>query len=280
MNIMKAVMAAFFAATVFTAQGATVGYYRFETENGAAVTNNQPVLRVDDLSGNGNHMTVFATHGGTVFATNQYKVFSGNTPFPSRIPLTAANNVAYMGSDINYLRTGMACTNFTGLGGKTKFTVEAYIKKLAGDGGGDRTFVELYTGIGDGTWVTFRTKMSNLSDVASTNNLSVSVPGCGSFATPYMADIYTHARHVAIVVSHNATYTADFTFYVDGVQVYTTNYAHATPSGNIVVSIGDQYGYGAAQLNGIIDEVRISNTALTPNQFLNCPPAGTIVSVR
>ena len=71
-----------------------------------------------------------------------------------------------------------------------------------------------------------------------------------------------------IAVTRNASNV--FTIYKNGIAVGTGTQT-ATFSTGTNMAIGSIFG-GAEFVNGIIDEVRISDMALSPSQFLNAVP--------
>ncbi|MGI6099899.1 MAG: hypothetical protein ACOYD3_09110 [Kiritimatiellia bacterium] len=184
-------------------RGATIAHYRFETENGVAVTNNQPQFRGDDSSGMGNHL-IHATRNTGIYVneTNRYVVFSGNNPFPSRVPRTGAVNTFHLGNpphNINLARNalGMSLTDFTGLSGKEQLTFEMFLRRNTADGGGGRDLFEVsnWPQGGNGAWYRVSTLMSNNLNNASLNCFRLTVHGYGTISTPYFADLKSRSRH-------------------------------------------------------------------------------------
>ena len=266
--------------------GATIAYYRFETENGMAVTNNQPLFRSDDSSGMGNHLVHAARN--TVNSTNRYEAFSGSTPFPSRVPRTGAGNAFHLGNppnNISLVRNGLglSLTNFTGLSGKEQVTLELFLRRNSGDGGSGRALFEVSTWpqTGNGAWYSVSTTMSNMYDNTSLNRFNVVVNGYGTISTPYFADLKSRSRHFALTIHKTGYDRADYAFYLDGACMYTTNYYFRTASGNVPFSIAGRINGDSAPFTGIIDEVRVSDVVLPPEKFLgHYVPFGTTVLIR
>jgi hypothetical protein len=234
----------------------TVAYYRFEEgTNGYTPSGVGTIL---DSSGNGLNGTPF---GGLIY--------SSNVPI-NPIPLTGATNLLSL--------------NFDGFSGRVfipdypqleltnSLTLEAFINAAAGGAGpydvsqiifrgDDRGFWDPYQIYLDGTNLTF--------SVTDTNNTMSSVEA------PISLNIW---HHVAGTLDDA---TGLQSLYIDGALVAQTN-TTKRPFGPLIganpgLGIGDlQSTIEAEYFNGLIDEVRISDVALSPSQFLDAPQSANV----
>ena len=97
----------------------------------------------------------------------------------------------------------------------------------------------------------------NYRDTAGT--IQPILPGSGQFQIPY-----TGWSHVAIVKSGNV-----WTNYLNGTQIGQPVTATVTLPTNTGWAMNGNYRGSGYAFTGLLDEFRISNTALTPSQFLN-----------
>jgi len=157
-------------------------------------------------------------------------------------------------------------------------TIEAFINAAAPGGGTFGQGQILFRGDDRGAWDPYEILLSGtnlLFEITDTNNLISSV----------QAPISLHLWHHVAGTLDNATGAQSL--YIDGVLVAQTNTTER-PFGPL---IGANPGLGIGNVesssvnpqdvqyfNGLIDEVRISDTALTTNQFLNARPILSAIS--
>jgi hypothetical protein len=223
----------------------TTAYYRFETNNDTPVTNNQALTVADDSSGNGNN--------GTAIGSSTYVT----TPFPNTIPQTGASNqyALYPGSHGGVLLSGATAPILA-----PTFTFEASfdltsvnpntgdvkpIFRCEGNGTGILA-VELLDLDGSGTTDDLLVEMSNDTLEQVADGLSIN--------TPYF-----------VAETYDGT-TAKL--YLNGSLIESTPFTNFSGSGTYNAAIGDDVT-GDLNFPGYIDEVRISDVALSPSQFLD-----------
>ena len=238
-----------FGASV--AQAATIAHYRFEDGSAGAT-----IATAADLGSN-----PMAATGAPVYY---------NQVFGSTVPQTGASNnlaASYVGGGRHHTASttgALAATPFT------SFTIETYVRFNAlggfqtlvgrddsgnpGQGTGATALFYLSKGSGDN----FRVELTTASNVTIQVNSNV-VPVAGSW------------YHVAAV---GDAATGTLSLYVNGTLAGSTsgfNGLFVPTSGTCPWTLGRGY-WGTFQvdpLDGYLDEVRFSDAALTPQQFLN-----------
>lgn len=277
-------------------QASTVAYWRFEA--GPANTDVPKIgvpsgpgfyASVPDSSGNNNDLSVWETGGGAGYAFRS--IVSSST-----IPQTGAtNNFSVQntgGGPAMFTRTGGALQTWT----PSAFTIEASIKPEAG---GFRTIIgrdsqggnlanpalsAMYFQITPDNALAFKylDVSGNFHDATSANNVIQGWnPNGGSSAdVPW--------QHIA-ATSDGSTLTV----YLDSGAGYNSLVSIALGAGNTAFSPGTGdggdwdagvfsvgrglFGGGHADRGyGLIDEVRFSDTALAPTQFLNAVPEPSV----
>ncbi len=241
------------AATAFSSHlgAATVAYWRFEDAGGSPTTNGQTVTTVTDSVG---------TRTGTAIGTPTY----ATTPFQNPIPQTGATNLMALnnGADQGVLIPSGGVGNLFG----SSFTIEAYIDVTSFGGGNARSI--------------FRSRDSNSFPVSlgltsqntpgTSNSLSFALTGNGAATVNYATPLTLNTTYF-VAATYDGT---NMKLYLDGNLVGSAAYSGFNPT-NIKSAIGDDpqfpTGFGASFL-GYIDEVRISDAALLPSQFLNAVP--------
>lgn len=238
------------------ASAGDVAWWRFETDNGAAVTNAQSVTRVDDSSGNGWHLTNLVS--GTTYAANA-------NLFPDPIPIPGLAND--FGGKFSGGGLRNATVDLDGVG-DTTYTLELFFRKTS-----HATMTLFYTG-----------------DGASPGSLVVRVNWAwdGSKVVPThlrwsLAGVFDRNSGAAIV-SSNTTYHlavvrngSTISLYLDG-QLYDSTTLGSAPLLSGITFGASSAGYGA--FLGSMDEFRVSDEALPPRKFLNAVPQGTVIAVR
>lgn len=234
------------------AQAAVTGYWRFETDGGSGVTNGQALASVDDSSGNGRTGAPI----GSPVAT-----YAG-TPFPDPVPQTGAANLFALNNstDQGVLLSGAAASGLIG----ANFTIEAFIRlpSIAANPNGyslfrsrDATSFPLGFGLVDsaGTGGLDDDLRLNLSDANITLQPDINL----------LAGVNYHVA---------ATYDgATARLYVDG-NLMDSAAGTGFLGTSVQSAIGNDPQYPSGYntfFPGFIDEFRISNVALAPEQFLN-----------
>lgn len=229
------------------ADAATLAYWRFETDNGVAVTNGKAFIQVDDVSGNGSHLTPLGT-----FTTSSYKTNKVDEPlFDVIVPRTQATNLAY--ASFTASDTGLKRASYSGFNGLNNFTVELYIRRTAATGGAVRELCDV-EGSGPQGF------LLELSGAA--NELTVNHPGYGTLTTSGANLQCWKTYHVAYVRSNGTDRV-----YVDGRLVLNGTCGSGTSLSGVTLSLGARAN-NTSMFPGDIDEVRISNVALQPREFL------------
>lgn len=253
-----------------TAAADVTAYWRFETENGSAVSAGQQVGNaVFDSSGN-NRTGQAYYWGGTLpsYTTTPVSSYPNagslvNVPSPNNFALN--NDVGTYGQGV-YLPAS-AMTNAI----QSNFTVEAFIRPTAfdtnyraifrqRDGPGTSTFTLAF---GLGPW---------FGGTADDLGLSLMGPSGFAAAVSYQANFVANTTyHVA------ATYNGSLAkLFVNGAEVASAGFTGFVTS-NYQATIGNDPAYSGASAAtmqssafiGQIDEVRISNTALSPSEMLS-----------
>jgi hypothetical protein len=286
------------AGTSAQAFGATVAYWRFE--NGTA---GQPVPHAGadgafdpttpDVSGNGNGLSAFtqASYAGFNYRANTPAPVVPNTLQTNN--LSVQNTGGFPAFSTGPGATGLNATTIT----PAAFTIEASYKGEAV--GGNRTIV----GRDARNVQTGSIQPSSLYlQVLGNNSIGISYVDVGgvahsAFSAPNLFTGFSVGTDPtgAAAPWYNVAVTSDGTFltvYVNNLQVAQTNMTVASPSTNYALSagttnsvagddpfLGGAFTVGRGLYNGrhvdraygFIDEVRISNTALAPTQFLMAP---------
>ncbi|MGA2584805.1 MAG: LamG domain-containing protein [Tepidisphaeraceae bacterium] len=250
----------FLAVVNTAANGDVVRYYRFETNNGAPVSNGETMTVADDSSGNGLNGTVF---GSPTYVT---------TPFPSPVPQTGATN-----------QYAMSCGTGNGvlLSGATvpilapTFTVEAYfdITSINPNTGDTKAILRVGAGGTDANPFSLELLNAQGENGNGTNDLLMEMSNDG--LELYDFDLLSNTNYFVA-----ATYDGSIaSLYVNGNLVDSSSFTGFTGSGTIDAAIGnDPTGNGAA-FQGYLDEVRISNTVLSASQFLDAVPEPASISI-
>lgn len=251
-------------------QASTVAYFRFEEAtngNVAASATGGDALYNDsvlDSSGNGNHFRTYWESSAPAYSTN--------VPVPV-IPGTGAANTAslnFVSNDDIYPSSGTINTvDFN------QFTIEAWVNFTALDG------YQTLVGRDDQGNPGQAPSAESLFYLQKTDTNLFRVRAYDSTGTA--ADVVSTFQasvgtwyHVAAVADDTTLY-----LYVDGVFQGSTPFSQGlfNPDPDTIWTIGrGQYNGGNADfLRGYLDEVRFSDTALSPNQFLNVPEPGVAV---
>ncbi|HZK79762.1 MAG TPA: LamG domain-containing protein [Humisphaera sp.] len=243
------------SAIALNANAGVIRYYRFETNNGTPVSNGQTLTVADDSSGN--------NLNGTAIGTPQYVT----TPFVSPIPQTGAiNHFALLGSTGNGVLLSGAVVPILA----PSFTVEASFNLTSTNPNtGDVKPILRVEDPSTGTGV-LSLELLNLNGTGGTNDLLL-----------VMSNDTLELRSFDLTANTNYFVAAtcsgtDVRFYLNGSLVDSTsisphpNFVPFTGSGAIGAAIGNDVP-GDLAFQGDIDEVRISNTVLTPSQFLPEP---------
>lgn len=186
-------------AVAYHAEAGTVAWWRFETDNGGPVVDDQTVVRVDDVSGNDHHL--FPTDGGGRYGANL-------GAFPDPLPLLphVSNHFYFTMPDGG---GGFALTNanFTGLQYDTTFTIEAFFRRTGPDGGLGRAIFDNRPSSGPNG---LRLDLEG-ADVNGINQLRIVHAGHGSVTTTNAGIILGKTYHVAYIRSNTMSYV-----YLDG----------------------------------------------------------------
>ncbi|MFM8292350.1 MAG: LamG domain-containing protein [Planctomycetia bacterium] len=252
-----------------TAAADVTAYWRFETENGSAVSAGQQVGNaVFDSSGNNRTGQAYNSAGTlpsyTTTPVSSYPNAGSLVNLPSPNNFALNNNAGTHGQGV-YLPAS-AMTNAI----QSNFTVEAFIRPTA--------FDTDYKGIfrqRDGSGTSTYTLAFTLGPLfgGTGDDLGLSLMGPSGFAevVKYQANFVANTTyHVA------ATYNGSLAkLFVNGAEVasasftgfITSNY-HAAIGNDPVSSVAASQLQASAFI-GQIDEVRISNTALSPSEMLS-----------
>jgi len=229
------------------AAATTLAYYRFE--EGSADSIASGAGSIIDSSGLGNHGTPYGVNG---------PIYRSDVPVDP-VPRTGASNNLSL--------------EFDG--------VDDYISTADIDFSGDFTLMAwFYSYSVDTDYRPILSKQSGASNHNSTAefNLQVQVNGNLNFfmsSPETMYDINLNGSilspntwyHVAIVMSSNTA-----TMYLDGISKDSDTYEGTRRNGTRDMLIGQYYNQsGFQRWRGEIDEVLISDSALSPSEFLNAP---------
>jgi hypothetical protein len=230
----------------------TVAYYRFE--EGVSGQSASGTNTIRDSSGNALNGTPF---GGVV-----YSPYVPEDP----VPLTGASNshsLVFDGSSGRIFIPDYPLLILT-----NSLTVEAFINALAPGGGPYSASEIVFRGDERGGWDPISLVLNNTNltfQITDTNN------NISSVQAPISLNVWHH-----VAGTLNAA-TGAQSLYIDGVLVKRISTTER-PFGPLVASYHPGWGIGNVEstayseyFDGFIDEVRISDTALTPSQFLNAP---------
>jgi hypothetical protein len=237
------------------ATAAVTRYYRFETDNGSPASDGQTLTVADDSSGN--------NRTGTPMGSPKYAA----TPFPNPVPGSGAvNQFSLLGGTGNgVLLDGTAAPILA-----PTFTVESFFRLTSTDPNtGD---VKPILRVGTPGAGVLSLELLNLNGSGGTNDLLLVMSNDNLELRAFDLSPNTN-YHVA------ATYDgANARLYVDGALVDSANFAGFTGSGTFSGAIGNDT-LGAEAFRGNIDELRISDVALTPQQFLDAVPEPVCLSL-
>lgn len=240
----------------------TIAYFRFEEATSGPV----PVAAdaILDSSGNGHHLRTYADYTAPSY--------SSTVPLPV-VPGTGAANTASLNfggnDDIYPSSPALNAVDFS------QFTIEAWVNFTAL--GGFQTIV----GRDDSDNPGQADSAESLFYLQKTNTNLFRVRAYDSTGTG--ADVVSTFEAVANTWYHIAAVADDTTLYlyVDGVLQGSTPFTGGLfdPEPDTLWTIGrGQWSNGNVDfLTGYIDEVRFSDTALRPSQFLNVPEPGAAV---
>jgi hypothetical protein len=242
----------------------TVAYWRFE--NGAANTAASGNGSILDSSGHGFNGT--PVNGPT---------YSPAVP-AATVPQTGASNTRSM--NFNGLSTRIAIPDNPAFALTRSLTIEAYFDARATVPNVDSPQYILFRGDDRGGLDPYWLAVEK----STSDQVFLSFEICPDSGAPIIlaAPITLGTWHEAAGTLNDAT--GKLALYLDG-QVVASTYTDTRPMGalsgaNPGLGIGDlQSAVQPQDFNGLIDEVRISNVALSPNQFLNASRPPTLASL-
>lgn len=250
----KSVTLAFIVLVVLvtapSAQAAVTAYYRFDSNNGAGVSNGQVITSADDSSGN--------NRSGVPIGTPHF----GSTPFANPVPSSGApNQFSYLGGSGNGILLSGSSTPVLG----SSFTVETFFRLSSTDPNtGDAKAILRAV---NATTAPFALSIINLDGIGGTNDIILTM-NSDSF------ELYR--KNIAINTNYHVAVTCDganVNLFLDGILadsgVIPGGFAG---TGTIAAAIGNDPQAGGAAFQGNLDELRISDVALTPSQFLDAVP--------
>lgn len=255
------------------AQSAIVGYWRFE--EGPADTAPSAEGALLDSTGNGLLGDARMNTGGLDSAWYR-------TDVPVAIvPATGASNALsfdFLGNAEPAPRDHVRVATFrnpTLLTPRDAITLECYAKfdKLPGASEGNEfQLVNKWGGVGSKQWVLKLRSDGKLMWSVSTNGSS----GAGNAVDALGTSTLTSSQWYHIAATYDGQ-TARL--YLDGVQDGTASFAAPQQIHNSGPNMlfGTNQGASPGALDGHLDEMRMSNTALEPHEFLNVSPAATTV---
>jgi hypothetical protein len=264
-----------------SALAGTVGYYRFEDgSDGAALPDSGSGVTpgtVPDSSGSGNNLNVYASYTAPTF--------SANVPVGT-IPATGAGNTlsaSFSGTQDIYSSEGGGLSSVV----FTDFTIEAYVSFNDYSALWYQTIVGRddtgNPGLGTGAASLFYLSQNGQSkalrvEAITLDNTDISYES--SFVPT--ADIW---YHIAAVGDASA---GTLSLYVDGALLGSvsgfTGLFDPGVATQWTIGRGQYGGSNVDNFHGSIDEVRFSDTALTPSEFLNVaavpePGSGTLMLI-
>ena len=233
------------------AAATTTRYYRFETNNGVGVSNGQVMTSADDSSGNGLNGIV---HGSPTYTTS---------PFGSTVPATGAlNNFAFVGDST--IGEGIELDPENAPIFEPTFTLEFDFRfSSANPNTGDVKRLFHCQSVQDGSPSPLAIYLANLDGNGGTDDLECSFDS-EAFALRAFDLNVNHNYDLAL--TYNGTIAS---LYLNGSLVQSSTYTGFQGSGSAIAAIGNDQYFNSPVFPGEIDEVRISDVALQPNQFLN-----------
>lgn len=270
--VSRSVLAGMSIGLAAVANAGTVAYWRFEDgalgqvaagNSGEEIYNNT----ITDSSGNGHHLRTYATFTS-----------------PSYISAVPGSSVPGTGSsNLQSLEFSPNRDIYTGAGSSllavpfANFTIEAYVSfdtlgswqtfigrddsGSPGQGAGAESLF-YFQAMGDG---------SNKLRVQAVDSLNT------IHAVPSISGLTANTWYHAAAVSNGTT----MELYLDGVlqgsTAFTGGLYDPAPDTNWTIGRGQYGGNNGDFLDGKIDEVRFSDSALNPSQFLNAPEPGSIM---
>lgn len=243
--------------------GSTVAYWRMEDATSTSMYGEtNALMSLTDSSGNGHNGAIKSQVYGEL-----YRYGYGSADVPST-PFTNAQSLD-LGADngsSDTARRAYVVPDNDGLSLQSSFTWEAFVKIPNSTYQQNGGYILGKNNPGAGQYE---------YSFAVTYHQFIGQDQAGSFNWWMPADSIQPGvwAHVAVVLDASAM---ERRFYIDGVllQTYTglTITPKNTPSDLVIGNYGDNYDDDAAWFNGGLDEVRISDVALAPSQFLNVVP--------
>ena len=220
------------------ARPSPVGFWKFDDGSG---------LTALDSSGNGNTGTLVSGPAWTVGQIGGALQFDG---FDDYVSVSNENN-------FDFERTGSFTVTAWVKQSSPLSTARTIIGKLSAGGAYTGWELSLYDGVANSSGVTFY-----LINNYSSNNLI----GVHTSSNVVPADQW---KHIAVTYDGNGT-ASGIQIYVDGVPqslVISQDTLSASILNNTNVYIGERVSAAQFPMNGLIDEVRIYNQALTQKQI-------------
>lgn len=247
------------AGLTMSAQAATIGYWRFENSSALGT----------DSSGNGLTLT-------------NNSATSVSTPFPNPIPQTGASNL--LAADLERDNAQYLSVADSSLFAFQDFTIESYIRLESTSSANPQIIAsQLNSNTGVNAAWQFGISASSGSSFGSTE-LFFQASSNGSTLTGFDSD-WTISTGVKYYLAASVDFTASdtkVTFYLQdltnggALQSKTVTSTALTSLFNSTTNfaIGASYNSGNAArfFDGAIDEVRLSNTALTQSALLTSVP--------
>jgi len=137
-------------------------------------------------------------------------------------------------------------------------TVAFWMRATANDKG-DANATMLSLGTGGGSGIRFDVRLTG-------NNLRLEVQGAGTNTTEAIAD--GTWRHIAIVVPNATSTLGNVQYYIDGSLGGTFSGAQNINTGTAPLRIGDSFQDTARDFKGLIDDVKIFDSALNASEVM------------
>jgi hypothetical protein len=233
-------------------------YYRFETNNGLAVSAGQALTTADDSSGFGRNGTV----RGTV------RVAATNAPNP--VPQIGLRNTSAIAGDAS-VGAGILLRPDSAPILSKSFTLEAFfsIGSTNPTTGDVKRIFQC-----DGTTSSpLGVYVFNMDGQGGTNDLYCSFDN-ETFALHYSNLVANQTYHMALTYNGSE---ADL--YINGTLVDSGLYQGFNGSGSAIAGVGNDSRFIGRVFPGQIDELRISDISLDPSHFLNVVPEPNLVGV-